>query len=168
MKVLKLLGHALLSILCLALLLGVPFSRTDYFKGLLTGNTDAVSSATGLIDAPSGSYIVLINNSLHTPEKLSEWTEFFTGGDYSYIMEDISCSVSESDPGALNMAESFQSKLSKKQMPIESANGTLLLSRADAGLFDIIIMSTEYAEANSASSAYSGDVTVLYVGGEEA
>ena len=50
------------------------------------------------------------------------------------------------------MADSFRSRLPENQMRIDEEDGALLLSRADAGLFDILILSREAAELLAADS----------------
>jgi galactitol-specific phosphotransferase system IIB component len=45
------------------------------------------------------------------------------------------------------MAQSFQSRLPEKQMSVQTENATLLMSRADCGKYDIIILSKEFAES---------------------
>jgi hypothetical protein len=143
------------------LLLGIPFLSTDYFQSMIKGETDAVSSATVVIDQPSGDYIVLINKTLHTNEEnLNTWIRFFGGEEISYLFEDISCSVISGDTGALTMAQSFQSRLPERQMSVQEEDATLLMSRADNGKYDIIIISKEFAQSYDAVTA-EGESTVL-------
>jgi hypothetical protein len=143
------------------ILLIVPFFTTDYFKNLLKNDTDAVSSASVIIDKPSGEYLVFINRLMHTNEEnLNTWIRFFDGGEISYLFEDISCSVISTDTGAFKMAQSFQSRLPEKQMSIQTEDASLLMSRADFGKYDIIIISKEFADAYDAMTAET-DNTVL-------
>jgi hypothetical protein len=143
------------------LLLGIPFFTTDYFRQLIRQDTDAVSSASVIIDQPSGEYIVLINREMHDDEEnLDTWLRFFNGEEISYLFEDISCSVIASDTGALTMAQSFQSRLPEKQMSIQTEDATLLMSRADQGKYDIIILSKEFAKSYDATTA-EGEKTAL-------
>jgi hypothetical protein len=142
------------------LLLGIPFFTTDYFKNLFREDTDAVTSATVVIDQPSGEYMVLINKEMHKDEEnLNTWIQFFKGEEISYLFEDISCSVMMGDTGALTMAQSFQSRLPEKQMSIQTEDATLLMSRADQGKYDIIILSKEFAKSYDATTA-EGEQTV--------
>jgi hypothetical protein len=139
--------HALVVLAGVALLLGLPFLATDYAQSMIKGTVDTVSSASVIIDQPSGNYIVLINQTLHTnQDNLNTWVRFFSGEEISYLFEDISCSVASGDSGALTMAQSFQSRLPEKQMSVQTENATLLMSRADCGKYDIIILSKEFAE----------------------
>jgi hypothetical protein len=90
---------------------------------------------------------VLINKNLHTNEEnLNTWIRFFSGEEISYLFEDISCSVISGDTGALTMAQSFQSRLPERQMTLLQEDPTLLMSRADNGKYDVIIISKEFAE----------------------
>jgi hypothetical protein len=150
----KWIGHTGIVLAGVFLLLGIPFFTTDYFKNLIHGDTDAVSSASVIIDQPSGEYLVLINRKLHTDEEnLNTWIRFFGGEEISYLFEDISCSVASADTGALTMAQSFQSRLPEKQMRIQTEDASLLLSRADRGKYDIIILSKEFADSYDAATA---------------
>jgi hypothetical protein len=146
------------------ILLALPFFTTDYFKNRLKNETDAVTSASVIIDKPSGEYLVLINRLMHTNEEnLDTWIRFFDGGEISYLFEDISCSVISADSGALKMAQSFQSRLPEKQMSIQTEDASLLMSRADFGKFDIIVISKEFADAYDISTIFDAgtDNTVL-------
>lgn len=153
-------------IMCgVAVIIGCPFVFTDFFAQLISGDgADTVTSASVILDKPSGEYVVLINKDIHSDEsKLNDWITFFSGGEITYIFEDIACSVPNGDIGALSMAESYQSRLPENQMRIDKEESTLLLSRADAGKFDIIVMSKEFAEANKAESAYAEQVAIINV-----
>ena len=133
-----------------------------YWRSLLDPELDAVTSASVIIEQPGGNYIVLINTALHTnQENLDDWIAFFSGEEISYIFEDISCSVSSSDPGAQTMGESFQSRLPENQMSLQSENSVLLLSRMEHGLFDIVIMSEEFATTNQA--AVVGEIETIQI-----
>jgi hypothetical protein len=153
--------HAVIVLVGVFLLLGIPFFTTDYFRNWLQGDTDAVSSASVIIDQPSGEYIVLINGEMHQDqENLHTWIQFFSGEEISYLFEDISCSVIGADTGALTMAQSFQSRLPEKQMTIQTEEASLLMSRADQGKYDVIILSREFAESYDATTA-EGEKTKL-------
>jgi hypothetical protein len=147
MKGLHFVKHTLVVLAGVTLLLGIPFLTTDYAKSMRRGTVDTVTSASVVIDQPSGNYIVLINQALHTDqENLNTWVDFFSGEEISYLFEDISCSVASGDSGALTMAQSFQSRLPEQQMSVQTENATLLMSRADCGKYDIILLSKEFAE----------------------
>lgn len=136
----------------IALMLGLPFFTSDYYKARVSGS-DAVTGASAALDAPSGEYVVLINKDKHTDESaLSLWQEFFETGEseelYS-VFEDLSCTVASSDAAGLEMAKSFQSRLPENQMSIKTEDGILMLSKAEHGRFDVIVMSKEFFDKNS-------------------
>ncbi|MCR4645593.1 MAG: hypothetical protein K5695_09330 [Oscillospiraceae bacterium] len=159
MKLLKFLAHVICDVAVAAAVLGIPV--------LLTGHdrTDAVSGATALIDAPSGAFVVLLNTD--TVQESAFYEAFFTGQEVCYCFEDITCAVTANDPAALQMAQSFQSRLSEHQMTIRQEEQTLLLSKADHGRFQVVILSKELAETAHADSAVQGDVIALNIGQED-
>lgn len=168
MKILKCLKHILTIAIGVFLILGIPFLAVYNSSGYTgPGSADTVSSSTVPLDQPSGEYILLINKETRSnDETLDDWITYFTGGDMPYIFEDITCSVSKSDSAALEMAESYQSKLPEHQMEIQTEDTAMLLSRADNGKFDFIIFSKEYAEANHLETAYNDNVEVVEIKGE--
>ncbi len=146
----RLLRHVLVVGTALALLIGLPLIRSGALSRLRGGKTDAVSGASEAIDKPSGEYIVIINTELHSdPAAFSAWREFFENGDsdglYS-VFEDISCTVASNDPAGLEMARSFMSRLPENQMTVRTEDPTLMLSKAEDGRFDVIVMSSEMAD----------------------
>ena len=160
--------HVLIVAAGAVLLLGVPLARTGAFsRG--AEEADAVSSASLILDAPSGEFQILINRALHTdPEALDEWVRFFGGDeDAGIVFEDISCSTAIGDAGALELAKSLQSRLPENQMQIRTEDPTLLLSRAEAGRFDILIVSQEYADIFHAETVYGDEVEVVLSEGTE-
>ena len=160
----KFVKHVILVALGVFVLLGLPFMNTDYFSGLVSG-ADAVSSASAILDSPSGEYIVWINAALHTDEeKLDQWIHFFKGEEISYIFEDLACSVADGDPSGLEMAQSYQSRLPENQMILDSENSIFLLSAAENDQFDIVVMSKEFADSYGASP--SENTIVIEVGGD--
>ena len=131
----------------LLVILGIPLLLTGRLQTFFSEEADAVSSASVILDKPSGHYYVMINKALHSDEeKLGDWITFFSGGEILYIFEDISCSVADSDVGGMEMADSFRSRLPEHQMQIKSEDAVLLASRADQELYDVIILSRECAE----------------------
>jgi hypothetical protein len=164
MKLWNVFKHTLVVLMGVMLLLGLPFLTTDYAQSKIHGTVDTVSSASVIIDQPSGNYIVLINQAMHTnQENLNTWVRFFSGEEISYLFEDISCSVISGDSGALTMAQSFQSRLPEKQMSIQEENATLLMSRADHGKYDMMILSKEFAESYDAATIDDGAAVVIDV-----
>ncbi len=163
MKALRLLLHVGVILLALFCILGIPFLCSGTFSGWLSGDLDALTAATVTLDQPSGNYVVLLNRDVHPDEaKLEDWVTFFEGGeDFTYIFEDITCAVPAGDSGALEMAQSYQSQLPEHQMVVKRMDSTLLLSRAEYGRFDIIILSQEFAQANTVEEDAMGDNILL-------
>ncbi|MBQ9382690.1 MAG: hypothetical protein IJT87_00485 [Ruminiclostridium sp.] len=159
----KLLRHIAVCTVSLLLLAVLPFALAGGFSRL-SGGTDAVSSASAVIDKPSGSYIVLINRDRHSESDLEAWREFFSGGDFSIIFDDISCVTLDGDAGALTLAQSFMSRLPENQMTVKSREAVITLSKADNGRTDVMIVSDEAAEKYGLSSVYDGkNVEVIRV-----
>lgn len=167
MKILQVIKHILIIMAGAFLMLGLPFLGSDYYQGMKDG-VDAVSSASLILDQPSGEYVILINRNFHqNADNLVLWQHFFRGEEVSYIFEDITCSVASGDAGGQEMARSFQSRLPENQMRIQAEDATLLLSRADHGKFDVIVLSKEFAEGYSAETAYRDNVDVILLSAGE-
>ncbi|MBR2088547.1 MAG: hypothetical protein IJ906_15770 [Oscillospiraceae bacterium] len=158
MKPRRVLVHVLADLAVIAAVIGIPML-------LSAQQTDAVSSATTVIDAPSGEFVILLNRGRLTED--SFWEQFFSGQDVDFCFEDITCTVAKGDQPALTMAQSFQSRLAEHQMTIRQEDMTLMLSKADHGRFQVMILSKEPAEQNHAESAVQGNVTALRIGQEE-
>ena len=130
----------------LLLLLGVP----AYVFGaplLSRGGADAVSQASiPLPDTPSGDFLVLIRADKHEAY-LDDWREFFTDGDFGVIFDDIHCLTAAGDVSGQGMAERYQLQLPEHQMTLRQENATLLVSKAEAGLIDVAVLSKEMAES---------------------
>lgn len=154
----KTMKHLAVTIIILFLIIGIPFMNTSYFKQLITENTDAQTSASVITDKPSGNYKVIINLDKHTDkETLSQWHDFFEGEDVSFIFEDIVCTVADGDSTAMELAENFRSRLPENQMIIKTEDPVLMLSKAEYGLFDVVIISEEFANIFNAETVYSCD-----------
>lgn len=154
----------LLDLAVIAAVLLLPVLLHPQGRAKLTG-TDAVSSASVTIEAPSGEFLVLLN--LDTLEEDAFWQTFFSGGEVDYCFEDIACMVADSDPAALNAAQSYQSRLSAHQMTVRQENMTLMLSRADCGKFQVIVISRELAEHYRAQTAVQNGVIAVTLPKEE-
>lgn len=97
-------GIILLSLFCLY---GIPFLNTGYFRRFAAGELDAVSAATTILDAPSGRYLVLINESVRLPDdRIEDWEKFFRGEETDLLFDDVTLSVASGDAGAMDMARS--------------------------------------------------------------
>ncbi|MBR6873415.1 MAG: hypothetical protein IKN17_07940 [Ruminococcus sp.] len=150
----------------LFLMLGLPFITSDSFERLISPDPDAVTSASVITDAPSGEFIVFINRSSHpNKDNLAKWHDFFSGQEVSFILEDITCCTAASDPLGKKLAENYRSRLPENQMTLRTEDAVLMLSKADHGKFDVIVMSAEAAEAYGGESVSSGDVDVIRIKG---
>ena len=157
--------HIIAIIVAAAIFVGIPVAVFADFGALSAKvqGIDVVSSATEIQDAPSGRYTILINRDKHqNADVLADWVAFFSGEDAPLIMEDVRCVALEGDAAGIEMATSLQSRLPENQMKLTVQDAVLGLSKADAGLFDVIVMSDEMAEALSAQTVYaSGNVEVV-------
>ena len=161
-----------LAVLCaLALALLLPYRAfIGPLSGLFArlGGVDAVTSASVIIDKPSGAYVVLLNEERHTKRGTAEDWARFLQGESLVIMDDVDCQVIDQDSGGRQLAESYQSRLPENQMRVRGENGLLLVSKAEYGGFDMIVMSKEYADSYNARTVYDqANVRVLEIGGEE-
>ena len=139
------------------------------WSALAGGGVDAVSGASVILDAPSGNYVVLLNRDAHAKlDTADAWASFFQG-ESLVIMDDVSCLVGEGDAGGFQMADSYRSRLPENQMTLRAESAAMMLSRAELGRFDVIVMSKEFAEAFRADTAYAAPgVQVIEVGGDVA
>lgn len=141
--------HVLIIVVALVLLVGLPLYLTGFFDEDI--GVDAISSATMIIDQPTGAYVVIINPDFHPDkDKLATWRKFFAGEEIDFIFEDISCVVANIDESGLEIAKSFQSRLPENQMTIRTEDITLMLSKAMTDRYDVIILSKEIFDAYKA------------------
>ena len=158
----KALAHILCVAITLGLLCGLCAWRQVDLVALANGGVDAVSSATAIQAAPSGNYTILINRSKHPDEEaLNEWKTFFEGGAIGLIFEDVSCVAFTVDPAGVDMATSLQSRLPENQMTLRTDDAVLALSKAEHGVFDIIVMSDEAAQTFDAAALYDDPNVVV-------
>ena len=139
-------------IISIFIIFTLPFLYTkSFWVGLCNKDEiDEITSASVVIEKPEGEYVVLINDKIHVDkDNLKEWLKFFSGEEITYIFEDISCSIARGDQGAIDMSDSFKSKLPENQMNNYIENPTLLVSRIESGKFDIVIMSKEFISLNN-------------------
>ena len=120
---------------------------------------DAVSSATAQSVSAgdmSGKCMVFINRELHDKAGTTgDWEKFFSfSDDVPLIMEDITCKVAQLDSEGLDTARKYQARLPENQMKIEQEAGVMLLSKAELGRFDVMIMSEAAAKSYSAQTLY--------------
>ncbi len=157
------LRHTAITAVSVLLLVGVPVYRTGYFQKKLSG-VDTVSSASVILDLPKGEYVALINRERHPDaDKLAVWETFFKGGEIDYIFEDISCVVAPQDPYGLELAQSFQSRLPENQMKIRTEDLMMMLSKAEYGRFDVMLLSKVVTDVTGIPE---GPSTLVVKGGE--
>ena len=104
----------------------------------------------------SGKYMVFINRELHDKAGTTgDWEKFFSfSDDVPLIMEDITFKVAQLDSEGLDTARKYQARLLENQMIIEQEAGVMLLSKAELGRFDVMIMSEAAAKSYSAQTLY--------------
>ena len=159
----KILAHV--GIVAAALLVSLCLPAYRYLRG--DAGADAVSSASLVIpDQPSGEYVVILNRSRH--EALEDWRAFFTEQSVGVIMEDISCLAAASDPTGVQLAQRYMVRLAENQMKLTTENSLLVVSRAENGLYDAIVLSKEMADAVDFSAVYArDDALVITISGVE-
>ena len=140
--------HIVVSLVTLFVLLGLPaiyYGGHGAFSG--GGGADSVTGASlELPDQPSGEFVVLLDREKHR-STLEAWTDFFSDRPTDVIMEDLSCLTLRGDSTGAQLAERYQARLAANQMTIRQEDPTLVASRADQGLFDVIVLSKEMADA---------------------
>ena len=162
MKALKHIGIVLLGLFLCLVLPGLFYVDV----GAALSGADAVSGASMVLpDQPSGEFVVIINRDRH-PLTLDEWTDFFSEHPVGVIMEDISVLAAASDPTGVQLAERYQARLAEHQMTLTKENSLLIVSRAENGLYDVIVLSKEMADAVDFSAVYArSDAAVVTVKG---
>lgn len=159
------LKHIAVVLIALFLFLMLPVMHYVDVGAYLSGDPDAVSHASGEIpDEPTGEFFVVLNREKHG-KYIEEWEKFFLEQDAGVIMEDISCMVMTSDPAGVQLAERYQARLAENQMALQKENPVLVSSMGEAGMFDLIIMSHEMAEAFEVWD-FGADALVIEVKGE--
>lgn len=158
--------HAAAVFLALFVTLGIPSLAYVDFSALFGEKVDAVSGASLELPAqPSGNFVILLNRDRHKGTA-EEWTTFFSGGETDVIMDDVACVAAQGDAAGIQLAERFRSRLAENQMTVRQVNPTLLASRADAGVYDTVIVSAEMADALTLSTAYGrAETAVITVSG---
>ena len=146
--------HLLIIITSLFLFLGIPaIANRGLLRSVFGGNSvDALTGATlELPDQPGGEYLVLINKARHT-DTLQEWTDFFQEKPVPVIFEDIACITLAADTGGQELAQRYQARLAENQMTVTSEAPLLAMSKAQWGVFDVMVLSEEMADACSAET----------------
>lgn len=160
MNALKHIGIVLFGLFLCLVLPGLFFVDVD---ALLSGGFDAVSGASmELPDQPSGEFVVIINREKH-PLTLDKWSAFFLEEPVGVILEDISCLAASSDPAGTQLARRYLARLAENQMKLHTENSLLVVSRAENGLYDVIVLSREMADAVDFSAVYARDDALVLV-----
>ncbi|MCR4687762.1 MAG: hypothetical protein K5659_09345 [Lachnospiraceae bacterium] len=134
---------------------------TGYIQRLISGE-DAITSATTVIDTPSGSYVAIINLERHTnTHNLEIWRTFFKGEEIDFLFEDISVLIPKGDPNGLDILLSLQSRLPENQMVIRKEDVTLVLSKMENHKFDIIFVSKEMYDTMNFEHLLDDSMTVV-------
>ena len=168
MKIYGFFKHIMRILIMLFLFLILPCMIVFDIPGGKDTSLDAVTQASiDLPDQPSGDFVVLIKTNLHK-DTIEDWKVFFNDGDFGVIFEDISCIVAEGDVSGLELAKRFMAQLPENQMVIRTENPTLLVSKAEAGYIDVVVLSREMADALKLAQEEDMDgVTVLLISGKE-
>ncbi len=144
--IIRALRHMIIDLIVLFMCLEIPYYHFTGSFRLFNSNPDTVTQASVEIpEQPSGEYLVLINRRLHE-SALPEWKRFFSEQEVGVIMEDISCITVLGDTAGQLLAERYQARLAQNQMKLRRENGTLVVSKAEYGSFDVLIFSKEIAE----------------------
>ena len=155
--------HVFFVAILLLLLAALPIARhTEMFA---SQGTDANTGASmELPDEPSGEFVVLINESIHS-DSLDQWEKFFTGKEVEVIFDDINCLVSKGDAAAIQMATVYLATLPENQMTLDTEDPTLLASKAESGYADVAVFSEEMADAIGFDADNVTNMKVIYVRG---
>ena len=159
----KALLHITIVIVSLFLIIGVPF--LVYFDKIFpSDDTDAVSSASLVIpEKPSGEIYVYMNTEKHA-DSLSLWEDFFNERDEEVIFDDVRCMVAIGDVTGVEAARRFMAKLPENQMTIYKENVSLVVSRTENAMIDVVILSKETVDSFAVKNKIEG-VTVFAVKG---
>ena len=157
MKALKHIGIVLIGLVLCIVLPGLFYVDV----GAWLSGVDAVSGASMFLpDQPSGEFIVILNAHRH-PTSIDEWTAFFREEEVGVIMEDISCLAARSDPTGVQLAQRYMARLAENQMTLTEENSLLVVSRAEEGLYDVVVLSAEMAQALDLSAVYARPEAVV-------
>ena len=155
--------HVFFVAILLLLLAALPIAR--HREMFASQGTDANTGASmELPDEPSGEFVVLINESIHS-DSLDQWEKFFTGKEVEVIFDDINCLVSKGDAAAIQMATVYLATLPENQMTLDTEDPTLLASKAESGYADVAVFSEEMADAIGFDADNVTNMKVIYVRG---
>ena len=162
----KFVKHAVIILAALFVTLGIPMLYYLDAGTLFPGRADAVTGASlTLPDKPSGQFVVLLNREKHG-NTAALWTDFFSDRPVDVIMEDLSCMTVQGDADGIQLAERYQARLAENQLSLRTESPVLVASRAENGLFDVIVLSREMADAYQFSTVYgNSSIAVIPVKG---
>lgn len=162
----RLVKHFGFAAAALFICLGIPCLYFAHAGTLFSGGADAVSGASlDIPDQPSGTFLVLVNREKH-PLTMDEWTAFFSEQEVGVIMEDIHCLITRGDTAGKELADRYVARLAENQMQVTEEDGTLVVSRAENGMFDVILISTDAAKIYDYSRIRDDrETAVIPVGG---
>ena len=153
----KAVKHVIVVLAALFVSLGIPALCYVDVSALFGGSVDAVSRASLEIpDQPSGEYVVILNANRFENTK-AQWEIFFSDKDAGVIMDDLNCLVIDADVTGGQLAQRYQARLAENQMNIKTESGILVASRAEEGLFDVIVMSREFADGYGLQRFYGAE-----------
>lgn len=152
----KIFRHVIVILAALFVTLGLPALYYHHAGTLFpSAGSDTVTGASLVLpDQPSGQFIILVDREKH-PDTLSVWSDFFSDRPTDVIMEDLSCMTVQGDVTGIQLAQRYQARLAENQMSIRTENPVLVASRAENGLFDVIILSQEAADTYQFCSVYA-------------
>ena len=172
LKILKHIGFVLLT---LFLFVGIPLlvQRDNLIK---LGTVDA--TAGGSIDLSeyesSGSFVILINETSFSDRLKTRLVSYFDGSDRDSSIfitkkdiltgdEKIKLTVINGDSAGITMGQYYQGAIANgAAITLDSETGILVVSKAEKGMLDLVVMSEAMAEAFSLKDEIDG-VIVLHV-----
>ncbi len=141
----KIVKHIVTVVLLFGIFLGIPF--LIYKDAIIShiNNVDALTSATQIVEAPSGKYVIMINTKA-TGDETDEWLSFLAGEEVGLMWTDLRCLVAETDISAVDMAVSLASRLPANQFVVDSEQAIMAASKAVEGVFEVAVFSEEFAD----------------------
>lgn len=146
--------HFIVTALIIALTIGLP--SAIYFKIFTPADEEAETGATYILpEKPSGEFVIMINEKRH-PTSIDVWDDFFSERDYDPLSDKISCLTVSGDALGAELADRYSKRLFVKQMSIREENVILVLSKAELGLIDAVIMSADIADVYNLKTDVDG------------
>lgn len=163
MKKIKYIIDILVISIVLFSVIGIPF--IVYYSNNKSDDMVNASASIKLPDVPSGEFIILINESMHT-DTLEKWEAFFKNDEDNIVVifEDIKCTYATGDEQAKMLAKRYQAYLPENQMEISDVNPILLASKVENRHLDIAVFSKEMANYLNLKENISGVKIVLIKG----